>query len=413
MASFHYQALDRDGNLVSGKLEADSVDHASSLLQGQGLTAQSISRDTLATSPALDETSPPAHPHDRDAAHHAKPSIQNVEEAALRVHMAEILHRSRPIVPALRAYAAEMPAGWQRRQLAAVCRILERGDPNAAAAALVSLPESWIPLLSAATTAPDPGQILHEFLTESRRTEILRHQWWLTLAYPIVLLCLVMVVMTLLSIFVIPEFCAIFNEFDLSLPVITLWVLGVGQFLARSGILIIAALAGLLAIVLLNGNRLLPSSAFNWLTSRIHLPFGRRTSVARFARFTADLLEAGVGLPDALRIAAFTINRLRIRRSAWQLATDIEATGGFSQRAYRRPLTASVAYALAADLPTESRVRLLREISNSHADRTSINLSWASGVVEPIAILAVGIVVGLTVIGLFLPLVKLVEGLSN
>jgi type II secretory pathway component PulF len=102
-----------------------------------------------------------------------------------------------------------------------------------------------------------------------------------------------------------------------------------------------------------------------------------------------------------------------MRRAAWQLANDIESTGGFSQSIYQRPLTASVTYALAADLEPESRVRLLREISNAHADRTRIKLSWATGIVEPIGIFVVGLVVGWVVIGLFLPLVKLVEGLSG
>ena len=68
-------------------------------------------------------------------------------------------------------------------------------------------------------------------------------------------------------------------------------------------------------------------------------PFGRRTAVARFARFMADLLEAGVSVPDALRIAGFTVNQSRMQRAAWRLANDIESTGGFSQAAYQRPLT--------------------------------------------------------------------------
>jgi type II secretory pathway component PulF len=268
-------------------------------------------------------------------------------------------------------------------------------------------------LLGAATSSSDAGQVLHDFLSESRRVDALRQQWWLSLAYPVVLLCLATTVMTMLAIFIIPEFAVIFEDFDLRLPPLTLAIVNLGKFLSTWGILLLVVLFLLLGVVLLNANRLLPNSVAAWFTNRLHLPFGRRTAVARFARYSADLLEAGVGIPDALRIAGFTVNRLKMKQAAWQMANDIDTTGGFSRGTYERPLTASVAYALAADMTTESRVRLLREISNAHADRTRINLSWASGIVEPIAILVVGIVVGLTVIGLFLPLVKLIEGLSN
>jgi type II secretory pathway component PulF len=60
-----------------------------------------------------------------------------------------------------------------------------------------------------------------------------------------------------------------------------------------------------------------------------------------------------------------------------------------------------------------SRIRLLREISACHADRARLRLSWSSGIIEPITICAVGIVVGLMVLALFLPLVKLIEGLTT
>jgi type II secretory pathway component PulF len=241
----------------------------------------------------------------------------------------------------------------------------------------------------------------------------LRQKWWLTLAYPLVLLVLATVVMTALSMFVIPEFRQIFEEFDLELPGLTFWILDIAAFLSRWGVVILILLAVLFTLLVLYANRLLPESTLGWLGDRFRLPFGRRTAVARFARFMADLLEAGVKLPDALRIAGFTTNQSRMQQAAWKLANDIELTGGFTYGAYARPLTATIAHALATETPPASRVRLLREISNCHAERVRIGLSWTTGIVEPLAICVVGFVVGCTVLALFLPLVKLVEGLSQ
>jgi type II secretory pathway component PulF len=212
---------------------------------------------------------------------------------------------------------------------------------------------------------------------------------------------------------VIPEFRTIFEDFDLELPPFTYFVLNLASFLSAWGVLFVVVLVILLALLILNANRRLPESAFAWAGGWFHAPFGRRTAIARFARFVADLLESGVSVPDSLRIAGFTVKQSRLRQAAWQMANDVESTGGFSQRAYQRPLTASVAYALAADAPQRTRVRLLREISNCHAERVRIGLSWTTGVVEPLAIVVVGIAVGCTVLGLFLPLVSLINGLSN
>jgi type II secretory pathway component PulF len=56
---------------------------------------------------------------------------------------------------------------------------------------------------------------------------------------------------------------------------------------------------------------------------------------------------------------------------------------------------------------------MLREISACHAERVQFGLSWSAGFVEPAAICMVGIAVGWVVIGLFLPLVNLINGLSG
>jgi type II secretory pathway component PulF len=327
--------------------------------------------------------------------------------------MAKILERGREITPALRAYADELPAGRQRRQLLGVCRVLARGNESEAMSALAALPEYWIPLLSAATAASEPGHMLSEFLSESQRTDELRHQWWLTLVYPIVLAGLALVVLMGLSVFVIPEFRNIFDEFGLELPPLSQWIIEFAVWLTSWGGLLLLSVGAVLVILLLKANGLVPKRMAAWLGDWIRPPFGRRASVARFARFLADLLEAGVELPDALRIAGYSIQRTRMQRAAWSLANEIERDAGQHNRKWSWPLSATICHAISADVATAARVHLLREISLAHAERVRVGLSWTSGVVEPAAILLVGFVVGLVVLGLYLPLVKLIEGLTG
>ena len=76
-------------------------------------------------------------------------------------------------------------------------------------------------------------------------------------------------------------------------------------------------------------------------------------------------------------------------------------------------LTSTVQYALQTDMPAPVRVRLLKEVSSCYADRTRHRLSWTCGIVESIAIGVVGVVVGLAVLALFLPLVDLINNLSG
>ncbi|MFO0789677.1 MAG: type II secretion system F family protein [Pirellulales bacterium] len=447
MPTFHYHALNEADQPVSGMVDASDVQQAAADLQSRGLRVQAVSVAAAPTAASSAETASPVVPRRNRPSNGA-----GVEQAVLYAHMATILERGRNIAPALRAYAAELPRGWQRKQLTAACDVLQRGDAAEAVATLADLPEFWIPLLGASTTSNEPGLVLSDFLSESQNTTDLRQRWWLTLAYPLILACLALTVMTALSVFIIPQFRDIFAEFDMSLPPLSMLVLNVGAFLSTWGVVLVVLCIVILVLVVLNTNRLLPTTRLWWTNDKmgwlvlvagscavwsflflcvdwhwwwigivlcgalavyvLRFPFTRRATLARFARFLADLLEAGVATPDALRIAGFTVEQWRTRQAAWQLANDVEATGTFAPQTYREALSAPIVHVLSPGTSVSTRLRLLREISSCHAERMRVGLSWTSGILEPIAIVLVGLIVGCTVLGLFLPLVKLVEGLS-
>jgi type II secretory pathway component PulF len=141
--------------------------------------------------------------------------------------------------------------------------------------------------------------------------------------------------------------------------------------------------------------------------------FGRATALARLSQFIADLLEAGLSVPDTLCVAGFLTNRKRLREAAWRLADQLQLNVSAARHVNAPPAATTIFYALRSEMPTASRVRLLREISQAHADRARIRLSWTRGFIEPITILIVGFLVAGLVVALFLPLIKLVDGLSH
>jgi type II secretory pathway component PulF len=402
MPLFYYQAQNANREMVAGELPAASLAQAVAELESQGLTIQSIAATPIpgvgiGENPFADDN--PA----RRAA---------IERAALEQHLARVIERGRELLPALRAYSQELPAGRRRRELDVVLQTLERGDAPHAARTLAMLPGYWIPLLAAATASRDPGRILREFVEESELSSELQRQWWLTLAYPALLGSLALAVLVALSVFVIPIFREIFTGFGLQLPKFTLLVLTIAAWISSGRILIWAAVfvAGCWLVWL--ATRLLPESLRNWWSDHFGTLWGRSTALARFAQFAADLLEAELPTPQAVRLAGAATGNAPIRRAAARVAGELESGGRLVSSGSRRLLTATILHALAHEAPPASRVRLLRELSACYAERARRRLSWTRGIVEPLAICAIGLVVGATVVALFLPLVSLVQGLS-
>lgn len=400
MPLFYYQALNAKQEQVAGDLQAASLAQAVAELESQGMAIQSIGTTPL-----------PAETGDNPFADEGAQRRAVDEQTALQQHLATVMERGQHLLPALRAYASELPASRQRRDLDTVLQILERGDAAEAARTLASLPGYWIPLLAAATASRDPARILREFLQESERAGKLQRQWWLTLTYPAIVGALALVVLAVLSVFVIPIFREIFVEFNMHLPGFTVAVLSIADWIASGRFLIVVVGVIAAAWLLRQATRLLPSGVRHWFGDHVGLWWGRATALARFSEFTADLLEAELEPAQALRLAGVATSNPPIRRAADRLAGSLE-TGHGPSRASSRVLTQTVLHAVRAAAAPAARIRLLREISTSYAERARIRWSWTQGLVEPLAILAIGLIVGATVVALFLPLVSLINGLA-
>ena len=334
MATFHYQALNADQALVAGELTANTVAEAVAQLHATGLAVQSIS---LVLSPT---TSPPSSP----------PDERNIEQSVLQSHIARVLELGKSITPALRAYVEEMPRGRRRRQLNAVIDVLERGDAAEATAALTALPDYWIPLLSAATTSRDPGRLLREFLDESQHADELRRQWWLALAYPLFVVVMAGLVFVALSFIVIPIFAAVFLDWNIELPAFTRVIIALASWVTHGQALLFALFCVIAATLLWAARGFLPASLRTSLRDRFSFPLGRRAAISRFSRFTADLLEGGLGIPEAVRIAGFATNKSYVTSAASRLANEMAVGRSDALNSSVRPLTATVLYALRAEM---------------------------------------------------------------
>jgi type II secretory pathway component PulF len=118
-------------------------------------------------------------------------------------------------------------------------------------------------------------------------------------------------------------------------------------------------------------------------------------------------------MPDALRIAGRTAKGGRLRQASQYLASLLESGDVATAQRWRRPVTATVFYAITAEMPTPARIRLLHEIANCYVDRARSRVSWSQGILGPLTIFIIGFVVAFVALSLFLPLINLINILSG
>ena len=235
------------------------------------------------------------------------------------------------------------------------------------------------------------------------------------LAYPAVVLILAVGMVTAVMLLLVPQFAEIFVDFDTQLPTLTLLIVESAQHLPQM-------LYVLGAVILL--------IALGWLLLRLY-PYGRvirerlvlgipalgsvlRNSIrARFLRGMAFAVSSGIPLPEALRLSADTTASPGASAEAGQIATRIEqGESAYAACQHTTVIPAMFGYVVVVNTDRNNLEDGLLQLSTAYESRAVHSQSLLRAWLAPLAVLAVGSVIGVCILALFLPLVSLLQSVT-
>lgn len=392
MPLYKYRATDAAGDEVNDSVEATGVADAATRIEALGLTVLSI---TLAKQQTNGLPQPQPQPVSVGTA---------LAEAARR-----LLAVKDDLVEPLRAYAKESARGRRKHELNQIANILAAGDDAAVLSSVEAAPASWGTLLAAAAASADGEGVFRRFVDRERPVATLRRRRRIASFYPLAVVLICLAILWPVASFVLPMFKSLFDSFGLVLPGITLLVLAIGEFLSRGGVYLLGAAIAFGVILWMSLNRWMPEVLAPVAHRLTRFWRGGSLGAARLTTHTADLIEARLPTDEAIRLADEHVYGSRSNRAA-DLALKLTINPLRDDLA-KRPGN-SLDFALATPMSDAARVRVLRELSSCHNERSALAASWAEGVVGPFTIMLLGILVGGVVLALYLPLVSLIEALT-
>ncbi len=248
-------------------------------------------------------------------------------------------------------------------------------------------------------------------LVHLQRQEIkMRSKLWTMLAYPAVLGVVTSIVMTALILFVLPEFGKIFAEHNVPLPLHSAVMMAVAAFLRRW--IVVVALIVVVTIGLLIGSRFTESGRRHWDAILLNLKLLRNVTrpllAGRMCRLFSVMLSAGVPMLETLRLI-----RSAMRNSLYQemlVAVEHNVMNGrgvgevISQATFIPP---AVADTIVTAERTGSLGAVTGMIGDHFEEEGEEKLRETIAVIEPLLIVCMGIVVGVVVLSVVLPMIEL------
>jgi type IV pilus assembly protein PilC len=238
------------------------------------------------------------------------------------------------------------------------------------------------------------------------------------MVYPVIVLLLALAIMTFLLVFIVPKFEAIFHDMlgDKPLPAITLFVIGISDFMQKHWPVLLGVMVALFAA----GKVAARTRAGRAIVDRAKLRaplFGdliRKTSISRFSRTLGTLVTSGVPILQALEITRKTAGNTVVARAISQVHDSVKEGESITQ-----PLEASGAFPpmvismIDVGEETGQLPEMLLKIAEVYDDEVDNSVAALTSLLEPVMIVLLALIVGTIVIALFMPLISIISGLQQ
>ena len=263
--------------------------------------------------------------------------------------------------------------------------------------------------------AGEAGGILEALLdrlaTYQEKTMAIKNKIKSALIYPVAVLVVAFVVLTVIMIFVIPAFEDVFKSFGADLPAPTLLVIAMSKFFVSYWWAIFGFLFGGGYFFMQSWKR---SEKMQKVMDRLMLRipvFGElvnKSSVARWTRTLSTMFAAGVPLVEALDSVGGASGNAVFAEATEQIQRDVTTGSGLSTSMQATGVFPTMVLQMCA-IGEESGAldQMLGKAAEFYEDEVDEAVKGLSSLMEPFIIVILGILIGGIVVSMYLPIFKL------
>ncbi len=406
MGAYAYQALDAKGKKVKGILEGDSERHVRSQLRSRQLKPLDV-KSTRNRSENKSSTGRKGFSFSLGG-----PRLKTREVSLITRQLASLVQSGLPLDEVLQATAKQSRKAQVKSVVLQVrARVLEG---LSLAQAMAEVPRVFDNLYRAMVRAGESagflGPVLEQLADYTERSQETRQKIQSAMVYPIIMVCVSFLVVGILMVKVVPKLIELFSNSNAELPTITKVLIFISDFLVNYGLLFLVFIAGLIVSL----QWMLRSEAHKkaWHKFLLNVPgvggFILSAESARYASTLGLLVNSGVPLLEALRIAAQVLTNKELQRAGAEVAVAVQEGSSLSRALDQAEIFPPLLVQMAASGEANGQLadQLLHAARNQERElEFAINTGLA--LMEPMMVLIMAGMVMFIVMAILLPIFQM------
>ncbi len=404
MPAYSFEALDAEGQLRRGTLDADSAKAARNQLRAQALVPLDVAALSADAAPGAAPTL---------AQRLLTRAVFNATGLAVWTRqLAGLVGAGLPLERALTALADEADDERQRHLVAAL-----RAEVNAGssfARALAQHPREFSHIYCAVIGAGESsgalGQVLESLADDLEARQQLRAKLIGAALYPAIVTLVAIVIVLFLVGYVVPQVASVFAGTKRALPLLTVIMLAISDFVRGYG----WAALGAMVLIAAGARAALARPVFRekfdaaWLRLPLVGKLARGYNAARFAGTLAMLAGAGVPILRALQAAAETLNNRALRADAQEALVLVrEGAPLAAALAQKKRFPGLLAMFARLGEQTGQLPTMLQRAATQLGNEVQRRAMQLATILEPLLIVSMGLVVMLIVLAVLQPIIEL------
>ncbi|HEX5937614.1 MAG TPA: type II secretion system F family protein [Actinomycetota bacterium] len=396
--TFQYKVRDRAGNVTTGSLVADSEALVLSRLREQGLTPLDVKRQQR--------------------------GIGQIEFGGKKVKLKQVAVFSRQFatmvnsgLPILRAIAilADQTDNKELARVLGEARLdVERGSSLSGALSKHDhvFNNLYVSMVRSGETGGSLDVTLLRLAEMIEREVTLRGKIKSAMTYPIAVVALVLLIMSAMLLFVVPQFKGIYGQLGGTLPLPTRALLFVSDVFKSYWYIVLGALIA--ARFFFRRWKRTPRGREVVDAFKLRAPvFGslfHKTALSRFSSTLAMLLRSGVPILQALEIVSDTVNNKVIGKAIADVQISVRDGESIAKPLTKYPVfPPMVVQMIAVGEETGQVDTMLEKIAQFYDQEVEASVDALTSLIEPILIAIIGLCVGAAVVALYMPMFNIIK----
>lgn len=399
MPAFRYEAVNAAGATSKGVLQADSPRAARSDLRARGLVPL-----------AVDVIAGDAEASRRSFSFGDK--LSTVELALFTRQLASLLESNLPLEQAFDALMEQAERPYLRDLIASIRAEVMSG--SSLSDALARHPRDFADIYRALVASGEQiGQlagVLSRLADYVERRNALVQKVRLAFTYPAIVTMVAFAIVIFLLTYVVPQIVSVFANTKQQLPFLTRAMLAISDFVRNWGWLVALIVIG--AFLLWRRSLRDPDAKMRWHRWLLNAPlvgrFQRSLNTSRFASTLAITISSGVPILRALQTSRDTLSNVAMRQQVEEATASVREGVSLARAlSAHKHFPPMLVHMIRAGEVTGELPAMLNRASQMQEQDLERRALTIAGLLEPVLILAMGVVVLLIVLAVLMPIIEI------